>query len=120
MSKHIPHEEESVSMAFCKSNHTVIRWLFGLLFTLITVFIVMVGLAVSSSSNSLEASTNSKLTTEHLEAKFDIHEAKDIEVQKHLIASIVDLKAEITKLDKNISELSNKLWNHRSQTMVPK
>jgi hypothetical protein len=99
------HDDDSsyVTVQQCRQNTQVKRWLLTILLGIMAIFLTMVGWAVTSANATAES-------TIEVKQALMVRQAKDDEVSKNITNAITDLKTEVTKLNRSVDDLKEKLW----------
>jgi predicted anti-sigma-YlaC factor YlaD len=89
--------EEYVPMLHCQRNETVTRWALSALGILLTVLIVLVGMALAAG-NSAESSTAT------LNTSYQAHVAAQVVTEKELFTTLGEIKSDVKELLKSRRE----------------
>lgn len=106
-------KNEFVTVGRCMEVQKMNRWLFGIIFTIMGLFVVMAGWSITTSIDSANASTKSMDASEKIGSRMDVHEAREIEIDKNIMLNMTEIKNELIKVNNNVADINKKLWDNR-------
>ena len=98
--------DECVTKEDCRMNSRNRNWQISSLFAMVSILVVLSGWSIVSGNTAI----NTAIDTQ---SQLKVYEARADQVDKNLSEVITDLKLEIIKLNKNIDDLRDKLWNQK-------